>query len=353
MNSVVKKKILAVDDDPNVLGFLREALRQDYAFMFAKNGQEALEKAASNLPDLILLDLDLGNESRVEGLEVCRKLKENPATHAIPIIFVTGKIDADVETEGFALGAVDYITKPPQVEVLLARVQTHLSLVNVKHLENSYLEAIQMIGKAAHYNDAQFFIDTGLMQNYLQIMAEKFADEISDISLLKLASTIYDVGKVGVSSVILNKRQDPVMGETDRCGGTWNELSEEDWEQFRKHPYIAEKLLDQSPAPVFKMACKIALNIHENFDGSGYPNGKSGKEIPFEARLVAVIETFTSLTCKQSYREAWDFDKTLSYILTQKGKRFDPEIVDQLSLMMPYIEKTHLDWLQNQPSADI
>lgn len=149
------KKILAVDDEPNNLQVLRQILKDHYQVIFANSGEKALEAAAKHQPNLILLDIMM---PAMDGYEVCKRLKADPATKDIPVIFVTAMSEEESEVKGFDVGAVDYIQKPVSAPLVLRRVQIHLSLVRAQELEASQRGAISMLGKAGHYNDT----DTGV-----------------------------------------------------------------------------------------------------------------------------------------------------------------------------------------------
>ena len=255
----MKKKILLVDDEPNNLQLLRQILRSSYQLIFAHNGQSALAAVAAHHPDLILLDVMMPD---LDGYEVCRRLKADPLTHDIPVIFVTAMGDVDDEAAGFDVGAVDYIHKPVSPAIVIRRVQTHLSLVHVKELEDSQREAIYMLGAAGHYNDN----DTGLhiwrMAAYARAIAEAIGWPEHMAERLELAAPLHDTGKIGIPDGILKAPR---------------KLTEEEWVTMRQHSLIGYEILQCSNTPIFKMAAEIALYHHEKWDGSGYPTSYSPK----------------------------------------------------------------------------
>lgn len=297
----MKKKILLVDDEPNNLQLLRQILRTSYQLIFAHNGQSALAAVAAHHPDLILLDVMMPD---LDGYEVCRRLKADPLTHDIPVIFVTAMGDVDDEAAGFDVGAVDYIHKPVSPAIVIRRVQTHLSLVHVKELEDSQREAIYMLGAAGHYNDN----DTGLhiwrMAAYARAIAEAIGWPEHMAERLELAAPLHDTGKIGIPDGILKAPR---------------KLTAEEWVIMRQHSLIGYEILQCSDTPIFKMAAEIALYHHEKWDGSGYPKGLAGDNIPKSAQIVAIADVFDALTMKRSYKEAWSVEASLEEMRANSG----------------------------------
>ena len=230
--------------------------------MFARNGAEALVAAAKHRPALILLDVEMPD---MDGYDVCRRLKRDRLTEAIPVIFVTSRSDEPDEAAGFDAGGVDYITKPVSAPIVRARVRTHLSLVRAEALESSYRAAIYMLGEAAHYKDT----DTGLhiwrMAAYSRALAEALGWDAERCSLIELAAAMHDTGKIGIPDAILTKP---------------GKLNAEEWEIMKTHSRIGHDILAKGDAPLFRLAAEIALSHHERWDGSGYPMGLAGEAIP-------------------------------------------------------------------------
>lgn len=305
-----KKRILCVDDEPNNLQILRQVLKDSYQLLFAPNGKKAVEAAVAHQPDLVLLDVMMPGMS---GYEVCEKLKANPATKTIPVIFVTALNEVNDETMGFDVGAVDYIQKPVSAPVVLRRVKTHISLVHVHKLEESHKAAIFMLGEAGHYNDT----DTGLhiwrMAAYARTLAKAagWPDHLS--GQLEFAAPMHDTGKIGVPDSILKAPR---------------KLTPEEWNIMKKHTNIGYEILQKSKAPIFTMAAEIALNHHEKWDGSGYPSGLSGSDIPESARIVAIADVFDALTMKRPYKEEWPVEKAAEEIRRGGGHHFEQRLVD-------------------------
>lgn len=322
----MKKKILLVDDEPNNLQLLRQILKSSYQLIFAHNGQSALAAVAAHHPDLILLDVMMPD---LDGYEVCRRLKTDPLTHDIPVIFVTAMGDVDDEAAGFDVGAVDYIHKPVSPAIVIRRVQTHLSLVHVKELEDSQREAIYMLGAAGHYNDN----DTGLhiwrMAAYARAIAEAIGWPVHMAERLELAAPLHDTGKIGIPDGILKAPR---------------KLTAEEWVIMRQHSLIGYEILQCSDTPIFKMAAEIALYHHEKWDGSGYPKGLIGDKIPQSAQIVALADVFDALTMKRSYKEAWSIEASLEEIKANSGTHFNPALTTVFLNILPKILNIKSEW---------
>lgn len=304
------RPILVVDDEPSNLAALRQILQDEARLLFARSGEEALALAKKIIPKLILLDVDMPG---MTGYEVCRRLKSDPDLEDIPVIFITGKSDVDSESIGFEVGAVDYIHKPVYPAVVLARVRAHLGRVNAVRLENAYKDAIMMLGKAGHYSDTDTGVHIWRMAGYCKVIATSLGWEPADAEMIELASPMHDTGKIGIPHTILRKA---------------GPLTAEEWVVMKMHSQIGYDILNQSASPVFQMAAIIALNHHEKWDGSGYPTGLKGEEIPEVARIVAAADVFDALTMKRPYKEVWPRDKAIHTIVNASGSHFEPRIVD-------------------------
>jgi putative two-component system response regulator len=318
--------ILAVDDEPINLARLRNILESQHELVFARNGEEALQAVAKHHPALILLDVQM---PLMDGYEVCRRLKANPATEDIPVIFVTSLGSDWNEETGFDAGCVDYITKPISPVVLKTRVRTHLSLVREKRLEASYRDAIFMLGEAGHYNDTDTGVHIWRMAAYSRTLAEAMGWKDERAVLMELAAPMHDTGKIGVPDAVL-KKQGP--------------LNADDWHFMRCHPRIGYDILRKSNAPVFQLAAEIAYCHHEKWDGSGYPRALAGEDIPQSARIVAVADVFDALSMKRPYKEPWPLERVISHLNEGSGKHFDPAVIAAFHQVLPTILQIQADW---------
>lgn len=303
--------ILLVDDDPTNLTTLRQILEQSYRLVFACSGEEALLAAAKHRPSLILLDIQMPD---MDGYEVCKLLKKNPSFENIPVIFVTSLSDLGNENAGFAVGCVDYLTKPVSAEIVRARVQTHLSLVRNSQLQASYRDAVFMLGEAGHYNDNDTGVHIWRMAEYSGILAKSLGWSDEDADLLEMAAAMHDTGKIGLPDSVLRKP---------------GKLTPEEWSIMQSHTRIGYEILSKSNAPLFNLAAEIALHHHEKWDGTGYPDGLSGGHISEAARIVAIADVFDALSMLRPYKDAWPLDRTLSYMHDNAGSHFDPDFLKQ------------------------
>ncbi|MGS0825056.1 HD domain-containing phosphohydrolase [Shewanella sp. 0m-8] len=317
-----KATILVVDDIPENIDILVGILGGDYKVKVAIDGPKALALAAKTTPDLILLDVMMPG---MNGYEVCKRLKQDPLTCHIPVIFVTALADVSDETQGFELGAVDYITKPVSAPVVKARVKTHLTLydqkrlleqevkVRTKELEETRFEIIRRLGRAAEYKDNETGLHVIRMSHYARLLAIESDLPDKYCELIYNAAPMHDIGKIGTPDSILKKP---------------GKLDEDEWVEMQRHAEIGAEIIGDHNDPLLEMARRIALTHHEKWDGSGYPNGLVGEEIPIEGRIVAIADVFDALTSIRPYKKAWSVEETVALIESEAGKQFDPELVE-------------------------
>jgi putative two-component system response regulator len=323
---MVDRPLLLVDDEPSNLAAMRQVLTGTYPLVFATNGAQAIAAAIKHKPKLILLDIQMPDQ---DGYSVCRALKQDAQTRDIPVIFVTGLDDAGHEEEGFAAGAVDYIAKPISPAVVLARVGTHLALVKATLLEESYRDAILMLGEAGHYNDTDTGVHIWRMAAYSRVLARGVGWSEAASVRLELAAPMHDTGKIGIPSDVLRKP---------------GPLNEQEWVVMRTHPQVGYDILIRSHAPVFQLAAEVSLRHHEKWDGSGYPGGLKGTDIPQSARIVALADVFDALSMKRSYKEPWPIEKIQQHILDNAGTHFDPELVKVFERVLPQLLEVRDQW---------
>ena len=339
-----KPTILVIDDTPENLSLMQFLLRDLYLLKGANNGERGLEIAqADPAPDLILLDVMMPG---MDGHEVCLRLKQNPKTADIPVIFLTARGELEDEEMGFALGAVDYITKPISPSICLARLRTHLALKSTADFlrdQNAFLEnevakrtrevnAIQDVtilamASLAETRDADTGNHIRRTQHYVRALAWKlsahprFRDYLSldTISMLFKSAPLHDIGKVGIPDYILLKKE---------------RLTAEEFEVMKTHTTLGRDAIASAEAALgldvdfLTLAKQIAYSHQEKWDGSGYPEGLAGDAIPIPARLMAVADVYDALISRRVYKEDMPHAKAVEIIRKASGRHFDPDVVD-------------------------
>jgi putative two-component system response regulator len=348
-------KILLVDDNTANLQVLRETLDGvGYKLLIAKNGMSALEIVRKAAPDLILLDIMM---PEIDGYEVCRRLKADAATQHIPVIFLTAMAEAGDEAKGLALGAVDYITKPINPELVRARVRNHLELkrhqdhlehlvrMKTRELQLNQAVMIESLATLAEYRDPETGGHIKRTQNYVKALAmhlkdhPRFRDLLDDdtIELLYLSAPLHDVGKVGVRDNILLKP---------------GRLDDDEFELMKKHTLFGEEALRLTEQKLghstfLSHAREVAGSHQEKWDGSGYPRGLKGDAIPLSGRLMALADVYDALISKRVYKPPLPHDEAVRIIREGKGRHFDPDVVDaflELQAVFRNIALTHADF---------
>lgn len=332
-----RPKVLIVDDEKLNVDLMEAfLLPYGYEILKAYNGDEALEIIFREEPDIVLLDIMMPGK---DGFEVTKIVKNNPETIDIPVLLVTALSDRGAKIKGIEVGADDFISKPIDKSLLVTRVKSLLKVraynllqkeyretleerVNElsKHLKEAYdklkrayQDTIYRLSLAAEYKDENTYNHirrVGYMSR--EIAKELGLDEYHQ-ELILLTAPMHDVGKIGIPDEILFKP---------------GRLTKDEFEIMKQHTIIGAKILGGTDVDYLETASVIALNHHEKFDGSGYPNGLKGKDIPLEGRIVAIVDVFDALTSKRPYKEPFPLDKSFKIILESRGTHFDPEITD-------------------------
>jgi len=344
LDFTLKPTILVVDDTPDNLALMNNLLKNEYRVKVANNGERAIRIAMSNeTPQLILLDIMM---PVMDGYEVCRRLKNNPATRDIPVIFLTAKAEMENEQLGLELGAVDYITKPISPPIVLARVKTHLTLkasADFLRDNNEFLEAevAKRTTEIVAIQDATILAMTSLAETrdnetgnhirrtrlYVRELAShlrshpRFAYFLNEhnITMLFKSAPLHDIGKVGIPDRILLKP---------------GKLTQEEFDIIKTHTILGRDAIEHAEKelgtnlPFLRMAKEIAYSHHEKWDGSGYPEGLAGDEIPISARLMALADVYDALISRRVYKEPMPHKEAFKIILAGKASHFDPDVVD-------------------------
>ncbi len=329
--------ILVVDDEDRNLRLMEAMLIPlGYRIQTAKNGEQALDVVAREPVDVILLDVMM---PVMDGFEVAARLKSDPGTRTIPIVMVTALQAREDRIKAIEAGADDFLTKPVDKTEMRARVA---SLIKVKayhdHMRNHQkkletevaertrdleqafariksvsLEAIYRLTRAAEYKDEDTGSHIQRMSNYAAAIARNMGLGERVTESILYATPMHDIGKIGIPDRILLKP---------------GKLDPEEWAVMQQHTVIGARILEGSRTGVIRLGEIVAMTHHEKWDGSGYPRGLKGKQIPLVGRIVAIADVFDALTSKRPYKEAFSLERSYEILREGRGNHFDPDVVD-------------------------
>ena len=322
--------ILVVDDDPGVQNMFKRILgRSGYRVQTAPGGREAYAMVSASLPDLIILDLSMPG---IDGFEVATQLKNNPATKEIPIILITGLDNSENHVKALDIGINDFLSKTAEPEEILARTRSHLRIkqlndqlnnhrlalektvdLRTQQLKNASLEVIWRLTAASEYRDNETGAHIKRMSHYSAAIAREMGLRKKTVETILYSAPMHDIGKIGIPDGILLKA---------------GKLNDEEWRIMKGHTIIGASILKGSGIGFVRMGAMIALTHHEKWDGSGYPSGLKGRQIPLAGRIVALADVFDALTSKRTYKKPFPVQESNRIIEEGRGKHFDPEVVD-------------------------
>ncbi|MDR1082376.1 MAG: response regulator [Coriobacteriales bacterium] len=340
-----RKRIALVDDNMTSLAIGRNMLKELYEVYPVQSGGQLLEKMEMMRPDLILLDIEMPD---MNGYETLRRLKERYDLLSTPVIFLTAKTDMRSEIEGLGLGAVDYIVKPFSAPLLMKRIETHMlvaeqgkqlkcyngNLQEEVRLKTERVFSLQnaMLVTVSEMIESRDSVTGGHIertQNFMRLLIEDLiANDVYtelirewDLDLVLLSAPLHDTGKISISDALLNKP---------------GKLTRDEFKIMQKHVEYGVRILEKverstCESSLLKYAKTIAGTHHEKWDGSGYPNGLKGKEIPLEGRLMAVADVYDALISIRPYKEALSFGDARRIMLEGKGSHFDPALIDSFT----------------------
>jgi putative two-component system response regulator len=388
------KTILVVDDTPENIAVLGELLSPSYRVRVAPSGAGALRIVTTDpRPDLLLLDVMMPG---MDGYEVLRRIRAQPETADIPVIFVTAMDSPNDEEHGLSLGAVDYITKPIKPAIVLARVRAQLELKQARDWlknQNTYLEAeverrmhdnqliqdvsIRALASLAETRDTETGNHIRRTQDYVEILARTMSrdprfSKLLNPTMMRMivkSAPLHDIGKVGIPDHILlkpgklNAEEFEAMKTHSRIGGDAidmamrSELTDEEYDVLRQHFGAGRRAEDQAieeivniPLSFLSVAKDIALYHHERWDGRGYPEGLVGDDIPLAARIMSLSDVFDALTSQRIYKPALPFDESVAMISAASGKQFDPDVVAAFLSQLKVFRAISERYADNDPS---
>lgn len=347
--------ILVVDDNLFGQNMMCQVLnRKGYDTMSASDGQTALEIMSSVTPDLVLMDINMPG---IDGFEVAGRIKDNPDTSSIPVILFTGLNTVENHVKALDIGVDDYISKTAANSEIVARVRAHLKIKQLndqmkayqhnleekvaqrtsqlnqalERLQEASLDTIFKLTAASEYRDNETGMHIKRMSHYSAVIARKMGLKEKTVEAILYAAPMHDVGKIGIPDKILLKP---------------GKLTPVEWDIMKKHTIIGADILQGSKIGFVRMGAMIALSHHEKWDGSGYPYGLKGRRIPLIARIVALADVFDALTSDRPYKKAFSVEKSNRIILEDRGRHFDPDVVDAFFAVQEdilKIKKTYRD----------
>lgn len=338
------RKILVVDDDRMSRLLLNTILsRISYRVSEAFDGEDCLEKAELFCPDLILMDVGMPG---MDGLDVTRLLKNNDETKNIPVMIISGHDDLEERVRAVEAGAEDFLSKPVEQTILKAKVKSLLKIKEYNDNVHNYqkklekevekktsnlkqalddlqiaseklrlysMDTILRLSQAAEYKDTDTGEHIQRISYYIQAIGKAMTLSDEEIEAYQYASPMHDVGKIGIPDHILMKP---------------GPLDDSEWEIMKQHTVIGGKILGGSDSSILKTAETIALTHHEKWNGRGYPYGLKGLDIPMAGRITAIADVFDALTSKRPYKEPFSVEKAFEIMAEDRGKSFDPELLD-------------------------
>ncbi len=348
--NIKSANILIVDDQILNVKLLEKILKQaGYNNIFSTtDSRQTVLLFHQHQIDIVLLDIRM---PQMDGFEVMTALQGSlPVEDYLPVLVLTAELTSEVRAKALDYGAKDFLTKPfnqlevlqrianiLQVRLLYKRVrqQNHTLEEEVRkrtqELEDSRYEVIARLGRAAEFRDNETGNHIIRMSEYCRLLARQAGLSDQQTELIYLAAPMHDIGKIGIPDAILLKP---------------GKFTEEEWLIMQSHVEVGAEILSGSDIPLMQVAKNIALTHHEKWDGSGYPNGLAGKEIPLEGRICAICDVFDALTSERPYKKAWPIDKAVALIHEQSGKHFDPELThlfDEILEPVHQFRMKHID----------
>jgi len=337
-----------VDDTAANIDLLLDTLGEDYRVRVATDGEAALKSVGKAPPDLILLDVMMPG---MDGFQVCRRLKATPAFRDIPVVFLTALSEDADEARGLALGAVDYIAKPFNPTIVKARVRNHLELEahrgrleelverRTVELERTREAAIVSMALLAEYRDSETGRHIQRTKHYVlslaRTLSRRYPEELTpaNMELLFQSAPLHDIGKVAIPDSILLK--------TDK-------LTDEEFAQIRLHTTIGAEVIGKAEAQLgsnsfLRMAREMAGLHHERWDGSGYPRGLQGEEIPLSARLMAIADVYDALTSRRPYKSPFSHEKAFRVITRGDGRTLPEHFCP---VVLEAFREVHDQWMR-------
>ena len=322
------KTIFVVDDSDTNLSMAESALEDHYRVMTMPSAAKMFSLLEKIKPDMILLDIEM---PQMDGFTALQQLKDSELWSDIPVMFLTGRTDTEVEVRGFEMGAIDFLTKPFSAPVLLNRMKTHLSIDDIIRERTMQLSQMQtsivtVLADMVENRDKGTGGHIERTSKYINILINQmrthgvYADQMHDWDLDKIISSarMHDLGKITITDLIVNKP---------------GKLTPSEYEVMKTHAVEGERIIDEiitrtGDGEFLTNAKLFAGTHHERWDGKGYPRGLKGEEIPLHGRIMAIVDTYDALVTERSYKKAFTDDEAIGIIRKNSGIYYDPKIVE-------------------------
>jgi response regulator RpfG family c-di-GMP phosphodiesterase len=325
---------LIIDDNPTNLLLLHHRLvKLDGIEVVSKTSAiDALEWCQSHVPDLIMTDYMM---PEMDGLEFITLLRKMEQFREIPVVVVTTADVKEIRQKALELGAIDFLTKPVDGNELTARARNLLALRKSQLTlhERAAEELVMRLSKAAEFRDPETGAHIERMARFSRLIAKRLGMNHDEAERLEMAAPMHDVGKVGIPDMILLKP---------------GRLTESEFAIMKQHAHLGWEILKNSPSRLVRLAAEIARSHHEKYDGSGYPAGLAGEDIPLVGRIVAVADVYDALTSTRPYKQPWSMDQAVAFLQEHSGGHFDPRCVDAFLAEMDQVQKIMLEFQDHQ-----
>lgn len=362
--------VMIVDDEPLNVTVVRKFLqRAGYQrFEEVTDSREAIARIYSQAPDVLLLDLMMPG---VSGLEILETLRSDPQMDNLPVLILTASSNRDTRAEALNLGATDFLSKPVDPVELAPRVRNallvkqrgdwleHLVQHRTIEVERSRQEVIHCLARAAEFRDNETGRHVIRVGKYTGLIARQLGYNDSDAQQLNLAATLHDVGKIGIPDAILLKpgKLSPDEFEVMKKHSAFGKhivspMEGDDQRTFAGHAELGAQIMGECSSPILRLAARIAISHHEKWDGSGYPEGLSGTDIPIEGRIVAVADVFDALSSRRPYKPPFPVERCLEILEEGRGKHFDPQVLDAFRAVQSDVLRVQSEYTDEVESDD-
>jgi two-component system response regulator RpfG len=348
-----RNTVMVVDDQSTGRAILEQVVRgldERIAVESFARPIDAVVWATRHVADLVLVDYMMPD---MDGIEFAQRLRALPGYEHVPIVMVTVHDDRKVRYAALDAGITDFLSKPVDARECLARCRNLLMLRRqqlaledrrrllehmvedaTREVREREKETLLRLARAGEYRDEETGFHLTRMSRYSRLIASAIGMERDEVETVELSAPLHDIGKIGIPDQILLKAE---------------KLDDAEWEVMRRHPVIGHEILKGSASKYVRMGALIALGHHEKYDGSGYPNGLVGDHIPLCARIVAVADVYDALTSVRPYKQAWPTGKAYEYLTSQRGKHFEPGLVDAFASVQREILEVQNEW--REPGA--